>query len=175
MDIVTQRLSHAQAPAVKLWFLDPSNNPVRLSIRANINNGVTYIRNGRVLIDPKAADAGWRYMEPQCTKEEWAVWTAFSDQCDKQRTERPPESMLPKCIRRVNDHERKAPFVPTTAAVESVAAPVVDLPDTPMVAEPPLRVASGEVTVDGKSQKGRAAGALSRKGPSEPDGSEDAL
>jgi hypothetical protein len=174
MDVATQRLSHAQEPALKIWFLDPHNNPVRLSIRANINNGVTYILKGKVLIYPDAAEKGWRKMQPECTPQEWAVWSAYSDQCDKGRTERPDASMLPACIRKTNDAERRRPFVPP-ASVAVAAEPVVDLPDTVTEPDPRPVAASGLVSVGGKADAKRPAGALSRKAPSQPDGSEDAL
>lgn len=174
MEVQSLRLRDAQAKLPMMWFLDPHNNPVRLSISDNINNGVTYVKGKKVLIDPAAEAKGWRYMQPNCTAQEWAIWCAFIEQSDKGRVERPDPSLLPKCIRRTNDAEKRKPFV----MPEGIDAPAldlsVDLPDT-APAEPPLKAAAGVVTVGGKVEPGRAAGALSRKGPKLPDGSEDAL
>lgn len=175
MEVRNLRLRDARAELPKVWLLDPNNNPVRLSISDNINNGVTYVKGGKVLIDPDAAEKGWRFMQPNCTAEEWAIWTAYIEQSDKGRVERPAPSLLPKCIRRTNDAEKRKPFVMPESVAAVAPEIVVDLPDTVKTEPAPVAATAGVVTVGGKVETGRAAGALSRKGPKLQDGSEDAL
>lgn len=175
MEVRTMRLRDARAPLPKVWVLDPNNNPAPLSISDNINTGRLYIKGGQVLIDPRSAAKGWRFMQPLCTAQEWAIWTAFIEQSDKGRVERPDPSMLPKCIRRTNAAEKRKPFVMPEGIAAAAPEIVVDLPDTVKAEPEQVTARAGVVTVAGKAEPGRAAGAFSRKGPKQPDGSEDAL
>lgn len=175
MEVRNLRLRDARAELPKVWLLDPNNNPSRLSISDNISNGVTYVKGGKVLIDPRAEEKGWRFMQPNCTAQEWAIWTAYIEQSDKGRVERPDPSVLPKCIRRTNAAEKRKPFVMPEGISATAPEIVVDLPDTVKAEPEQVTARAGVVTVAGKAEPGRAAGALSRKGPKQPDGSEDAL
>lgn len=91
----------ATATLPKVWLLDPSGYPVHLSHTSNINNGVTYEMQGSILLQPKAAAKGWRFMKDKCTPEEWSDWSEWSEKADavKGRMDPPPMSERPACIR----------------------------------------------------------------------------
>jgi len=97
---IPMRMATGQLP--KVWLLDPSGLPVHMSYADNINNGVTYFMQGRLLIQPGSADKGWCFMKDKCSSEEWAKWEAWSAKADERRgrLEPPPMSERPACIRK---------------------------------------------------------------------------